>query len=147
VLGRFGLRSRRLCQATVAMCLLISGCTREARLYPSVDSPSNVGVLKATYVDYGLGMGSIRAEMPDGEKLEGEYSTQDNAIYGFGSIISQAGSATLSAASFGGSQRGVASLIGDRGTRMQCEYFTNVMTGSGAGACKTSKGAIFQLHF
>jgi hypothetical protein len=108
---------------------------------------SNTGLLKATFVDYGLGHGPINIELPDGEKMSGEYSTQDNSVYGFGSIISQAGVASMSAASTNGSQRGVASLIGNRGTRMQCEYFVNIITGSGAGACKTGNGAIYQLHF
>ena len=105
VLGGLEMNSCKLWQAAVSICLLLTACSREARLYPSIDSQSNVGIIKATYIDYGLGAGSIKAEMSDGEKLEGEYSTQDNATYGFGSIISQAGSATASAATFGGSQR------------------------------------------
>jgi hypothetical protein len=131
----------------VGVCGLFTACSREARLYPSNDSAASLGFIKAQYVDYGLGHGPITAELPNGEKLSGEYSTEDNAVYGFGSVISKLGNTTMSGATLGGSQRGVASLIGERGTRMRCEYFVNVMTASGAGACQTGKGEIYQLHF
>jgi hypothetical protein len=134
----------------VVMCLtlVLSCCSREVRLYPANDSASITGLIKAKYVDNGLGYGTISADLPDGEHLSGEYSTQDNSTYGFGSIIALGGaSSSLSSVSTSGSQRGIASLIGDRGTTIQCENFANVMTSSGAGVCKTNKGALYQLHF
>ena len=136
---------------TLISCIItgsmLCGCAKEVRLYPTNDPASAIGLIKAKYIDNGLGYGQIEADLPDGEHLTGEYSTQDNAVYGFGSIIALGGSAGLSAVSAPGSQRGIASLVGNRGTTMQCEYFANVMTFSGAGMCKTNKGAIFQLHF
>ena len=123
--------------AVASATLLLAGCSREARMYPSNNSAAGGGLIKASFVDYGLGKGPITAVLPDGEQMTGEYSTQDNAVYGFGSIIAQAGSTTasgsMSSVSMGGSQRGVASLFGNLGTTMQCEYFVNIMTSSGQG--------------
>jgi hypothetical protein len=135
------------CALLLAVSTLLFGCAREVRLYPTNSAASAIGLIKVNYVDNGLGYGKLEADLPDGEHLTGEYSTQDNSVYGFGSIIALGGSSSLSAVSMGGSQRGIASLVGNRGTTMQCEYFANVMTSSGAGVCKTNKGAVFQLHF
>jgi hypothetical protein len=142
---------RRLVLLTAFVCLTFLGSAREARLYPANNTAAASGIVRVNFEDYGLGKGAMSADLADGEHLSGECSTQDNATYGFGSIISQAGGAvattTLSGTSMGGTQQGTASLFGDRGTMMQCEYVVNVLTSPGAGACKANKGAFYQLHF
>ncbi len=124
---------------------------KEARFYPTNDLGARDGMLRATYMDAGMGRGRIEMTLPSGEQLTGEYTTQDTTTYGFGSILSLVGG--VSASSVGssvqmtGSQPGTANLIGDRGTRLDCEYLVNALTGSGSGACRSSTGAIYRLHF
>jgi hypothetical protein len=130
-------------------------CTSSARLYPANDAATPLGVLKAEYQNYGTGHGTITVTLPDGEVLEGEYSTADNSSYQFGSVYASVygtgGSAygTASGGSVGisGSSPGIASFFGSKGTSMNCEYFVNNITGSGGGACKDSKGRLWKLHF
>lgn len=139
----------------IGAVFLIVGCASTARLYPSNDLASSIGMLKATYMDYGVGGGKITINMPDGETLTGEYSTADTSSYGFGNVYASVygtngsafGSGTSTMTAVSGSSPGVASLYGDKGTSMTCEYFVNNWTGKGAGACKSSSGALFKLHF
>jgi hypothetical protein len=136
-----------------ALALTTAACASErtARLYPSNDAASKDGLINVTYTDTGMGHGPISFSMPNGERIKGEYSTQDTASYGFGSILALAGN-TVSTASgtsmrVPGSMPGTISAIGERGTRIECEYFVNVSTSAGSGACKSSTGAIYRLHF
>jgi hypothetical protein len=128
----------------------LPACAREARLYPN-NEKANGGLLNIKFVDSGMGRGPIEVTLPSGELMKGECSTTDTSAYGFGSAISVSGSrsaiATGSTVSTPGHMPGVASLVGDAGTTMHCEYTVNSLTGSGSGVCQTNKGAVYRLHF
>ena len=141
----------------VFFIILFFGCSMSGTgtLYPVNDGAISTGVLRIEYQDnpfaYG-GPATIR--MPDGEVLSGEYMTADQSVIGFGNIYASVYSGAQSAygTSFSsvtaspGSSPGIISLFGNRGTSMQCEYFVN-RSGGGAGACKSSRGALYRLHF
>ena len=57
------------------------------------------------------------------------------------------GSGSATSVNVPGSTPGIASLFGDKGTMLQCEYFVSYWTGKGGGACKSGDGALYRLHF
>lgn len=152
--------------------ILISGCATTARVYP-IEGPlaANPVVLKATYSYWGTGSGKIRLTMPDGELCEGEYTTVSDGFTvsstssGGASLNTNGGVATTRGAgvftvdqyaSYWGStyvsgmknkQCGQATLIGNKGTIMQIEYFTDTWTAHGFGLAKDNKGNIYKVHF
>ncbi len=140
----------------VLAAILVSGCTRDARLYPANDAAAIDGVLVVSFVDSPFNRnGELELKMPDGELLKGEYSTVENASASFGTIYASVygtgGSAQGSATAVGlhqpGSTVGMASAFGNQGTRLECEYFVNNRSGKGGGACKTSRGGLYRMHF
>ncbi len=126
-------------------------------------------IVEASYINHG-GRGPIMAKMKSGEVLQGEFTTQATGGSSFGHIYGQAfgrahgsvsgpggtafgsayGSSTMSGSSFGmwseNSSPGVATLQGNRGTVLDCEYFVN-LTSQGAGACKSTRGGLYRIHF
>ena len=140
----------------VVIMFFLFGCTstKQARLYPVNDKAAETGTLQAKYVDSGVGGGKASIIMPDGEILNGEYSTVDNSTVGFGSIYTSVygtggsafGSGSATSFSVPGSSPGIASFYGTNGTMMQCEYFVS-RSGKGGGACKSDDGALYRLHF
>lgn len=126
----------------------------------------------STDVMYGL-TGTVSGVLPSGEVLNGEYTSVDTANYSFGSIYgSTVGSATGSFNAFGtdgmtsgtvsarghssthgsfasmikaGARPGIVSLVGNKGTMLDCEYLFNA-NGGGVGGCRANNGALFRLH-
>jgi len=139
----------------IFVLFVLGGCTKQARLYPVNDMASKTGVLEAEYKDSGMGGGQVTIIMPDGEILNGEYSTVDTSNVGFGSIYASVygtggsafGSGTATSYSVPGSSPGIVSLFGNKGTMMQCEYFVSNWSGKGGGACISADGALYRLHF
>lgn len=154
--------------------LLLSGCGT-ASLYPVNDKAKKIGLVKLNYSQglTGLG-GEVTGTMPNGETLEGEYTSVDTASHAFGNIYSSVftnGTAnttvtgnglmvngttnysgvgtTSSTAHFissSGSRPGIVSLVGNQGTSIECEYLFNAFGGDGLGACATQNGALFRMH-
>jgi len=157
------LRNASRAAAFAMLAASLIACTASVRLYPVNDLAAPTGVLVGEYVNYGIGSGRVTVRMPNGEVLQGEYTTVDTSTTGFGSIFSQVsgsaygtggtvatsgtGTAFGSATYVKGASPGVVSLFGNRGTSMQCEYFVNNLSGSGSGACRSNSGALYRLHF
>lgn len=139
----------------VFVLLFLVACTKHARLYPVNDLASTTGVLKAKYSDYGTGYGEITIVMPDGETLSGEYTTGRSINLNFGNILSNVygteggafGTGTSTSFRLSDTSPGIATLYGDRGTMMQCEYFIGKRAGKGRGACKKNDGSLYRLQF
>ena len=135
--------------------LFLGACTKHARLYPVNDLASTTGVLKAKYSDYGTGYGEMTIVMPDGETFSGEYTTGRAINLDFGNLLSNVygteggafGTGTSTVLRLQGTNPGIASLYGDRGNKMQCEYFVGNRAGKGRGACETNDGSLYRLEF
>lgn len=138
------------CIALLVAAMLLSACSREARLYP-INAEAGSGPMRAKFTDSGMGSGPVEITMPDGETLKGEFSTTDTSSYGFGTGIASTGRtstiASGSSAVVSGSMPGVLTAIGPAGTTVQCEYVVNTFSGSGSGTCETNKGQSYSLHF
>jgi hypothetical protein len=128
------------------VAFLSAGCTvtRTVHLYP-LSSPG--AVVQGVIVGHGQGHGTAKFIMPDGEILLGEYSIVFDGAYGFGTILNSAGIGTASGVSINGRGEGTASLVGDRGTSVQCEFLNANMTGHGSGACKLSNGGVYRMLY
>jgi len=142
----------------VFVLLFLVACTqyaRLARLYPVNDLAKTTGELKANYAESGTGYGKITIAMPDGETLSGEYTTGRAINLNFGTILSKVygteggafGTGTSASYRLSDTSPGIATLYGDRGTMMQCEYFIGKRAGKGRGACEKNDGSLYRLQF
>ena len=119
--------------AALMMIIGLMGCTSTgtAQLYPANAEADRTGALTASYVNSGSDQGTVEVRMPDGEVLKGRYSETDSK------------SGTLIGGRFVPSRSsGKASLVGDRGTRMICDF---VVDEHAMGRCETSAGAIYWM--
>ena len=136
--------------------LILFGCTitREVNLYPT-DNKSDITVLHGQLQGHGELHGVANITMPNGEILSGEYSIAAGgsigfggifgSVYGPGGLTSASGTSTSMAVSAEG--EGSASLVGNRGTLMQCEFMNNNMFGHGYGACKITDGSTYRMMY
>jgi hypothetical protein len=85
--------------------------------------------------------------LPSGEKLAGEYVTIVNAAVGWGSIYSSVYSASSTAVSVAGQNRGTVIMTGNQGTILNCEYLSSSWSGHGAGAGEDNQGVKYKLMF
>lgn len=140
---------------TLVTLLLSSGCTFNgvAELYPANEPAAELGAFAVEYKDVGLS-GRVAFTAPDGENYTGSYTTVDNSLVGrqWGSIFALAPQTSFTQVSGGisirpGSMLGSLDAFGSRGTSLQCDYTVNRRTRSGVGACVTSRGAMFKMHF
>lgn len=159
LIGQFGRWSTAARPAIVSTVLLLAlaGCTvvRPVHLYPTGNSGAEIGVAQGQIVGHGQGHGTAELTMPDGETMHGEYSIVFGGAVGFGNIFgtlygpggATSASATTTSFSIAGEGQGSASLVGNRGTIMQCEFLNANMTGHGYGGCRTSKGVLYRMIY
>ena len=119
--------------AALMISVGLVGCTSTgtAQLYPLNPEAGRTGALTVSYVNSGSDQGTVEVRMPDGEVLKGRYSDTDSKSGTFigGRFVPSRSS-------------GRASLIGDRGTRMICDF---VVDEHAMGRCETSAGAIYWM--
>jgi len=139
--------------AATLTLLSATACTvvRSPHLYPSDEIASKTGVLEAQMVGHGNLHGTLELTMPDGELLQGEYSIVAGGAVGVGNAYASSGSAsgfgTFSSIAMAGSGNGMASLYGNRGTSLHCEFQNNNLTGHGYGVCQSSKGTHYRMEY
>lgn len=144
----------------VLILLVLFGCATgpqrgAVQFYPANQEANAFGVLNGEYVTNGAGNGTINVVTADGEVLTGQYSIVQRGAVGFGSIYGSVYGDAGSASGFGISRAaaletaspGMASLFGNKGTSMQCEFYNDNRTHHGFGGCRTTKGALFRLQF
>jgi hypothetical protein len=143
--------------AVLTTCLGASGCTvvREPHLYPDNALAAKTGVLQGRFVGHGNLHGTMEVTMPDGELLQGEYSVVAGGAVTvgntFASVSGGRGSLTGTGTGVGlamaAGGQGQASLYGNRGTIVHCEFANNNITGHGYGTCETSSGARYRMEY
>jgi hypothetical protein len=143
----------------IALSLALAGCGKgegqlvAASLHPLNDGPYPA-VLTATLSNFEDKTGKIVASSATGEKLAGEYAISLDEPPDYGSILAQSGIRKVCLGERGpttdtiacGIGLGRASLSGDLGTTLDCE-FLNAPSGSGWGACRSSRGTIYRLIY
>ena len=97
-----------------------------AEMYPGNPKATAIGPFTVAYKDLGL-QGSVSFTMPNGETFQGTYTTTDSGAPD--------------------SLLGRLDAFGSNGTTVACEYTVNRRSRLGTGACATSQGAQYRMHF
>jgi hypothetical protein len=139
------------------LVLAVGGCTveRSPQFYPVNPAAQATGVLTGKFVGHGRGHGTLTIDMPDGEKMSGQYSVVFGGTAMLGTVFASAygpggaasGVGQMNGLSISNSGQGMADVAGSRGTTMHCEFLNSNFTGHGYGGCQTSKGAIYRLVY
>jgi hypothetical protein len=137
----------------------LAGCSSApehgaVNFYPANPEANAIGIPTGEYQTVGPGAGSLRAVMPDGEVLTGQYAIVQAGASGFGSIYASAfAPLAIPGVVYGRSRTAersspcLVSLAGDHGTLMQCEFYYDNIFHHGSGGCSASHGALFRLQF
>ena len=151
--------STRTGRATLVILMVsLAGCSSRpqhgAVFYPVNPNAKAIGVLMGDYQASGPRSGSLRAVMPGGEVLTGQYVIVSADASGFGSIHASALTPLSAPGAVYGQSRMAersspcrATLFGDRGTSMECEFYNDNVFHHGYGGCRSSRGAVFRLQF
>lgn len=140
--------------------LLLAAChksplDREAHFYPVNDAANRVGMLSGAMAVSKGGFSQLSMQLPDGETMTGDASVDRVSEGGFGSIIAKVDRAdnqtadpvTVASRSKRGPKEGRLDAYGNRGTGLKCEFYSDLKTEHGHGACITSKGAFYRMQF
>jgi hypothetical protein len=134
---------------SIALILLVSfflcGCTihHQARLY---DLETADVILVKVYI---RGNRAIdEATLPTGERCKGESVSGGAGSVTWGNIYSYYyGSASYSSATIPLSQRGVMTMVCEKGIVFDCEYVVSSFAIQGHGICKDNRGKYYRLIF
>ena len=144
---------------TAILISSLAGCSSvpqhgAVNFYPANPEANAIGVLTGEYQADGPSLGSLRAVMPDGEVLTGQYAIVSADASGFGSIYTSvltplAAPASCTAEAVWPSARARAEppCSAIAGTSMECEFYNDNVFNHGYGGCRSSRGAIFRLQF
>ncbi len=125
--------------------LLLAGCENIGHITPVTGTGTE---MVAHVTSFSTGNGSIDVVGgPAGEVLKGTYGPIP-ADYSFGGIFNAVYGtfSTTPTAADNGSPT-VATLTGNRGTTLKCEFYNNGSTGNGFGACKSLTGELYRLSY
>jgi hypothetical protein len=143
----------------VILIASLTGCSSSpphgaVNFYPANPEANAIGVLMGDYQANDQRSGSLRAVMPDGEVLTGQYAIVSADASRFGSIYAFALTPLAAPGVVYGRSRMSersspcrATLFGDRGTSMECEFYKDNVFRHGYGGCRSSRGAVFRLQF
>ncbi len=152
-----------LAHITLALLIILSGCSTTATLYP-VEGPLSkeqpLPVLLATADGIMGNTGNISLTLPDGEFCKGKWSSiapisvgfstasaTGTAASGMTSVWSTVYGSGFSMSNLPGVNKGEAMLVGNRGTVIKVEFYTGSGTANGTGVAKDNKGNIFKMLF
>jgi hypothetical protein len=126
----------------IVIGLSVGGCNSSAHLYPANDLAIPTGVLDARVVSHDNGYGEIEITLPDGEIVKGQYSnTRGGSVGGIYRSVKSNGDKTPQG------NATVASLFGNHGTSIFCEFYADKTSGHGLGACRSFTGALYRLQY
>jgi hypothetical protein len=128
---------------------LLAGCESIGHITPANDiaEKTTSGEIVAHFTTVSTGSGSIEAIGPGGEVLKGNYGALP-ADYNFGKVFNAVYGdySTLPTAADKGTPT-VATLTGNMGTTLQCEFYNDDYTNAGFGACRSVTGALYKLQY
>ena len=123
---------------SLVVTLLLVGCT--SSMHGVAHSPEGLPLGRATaeYTGSGVGSGSLRVTLPDGEVFNGPWSATTASTWDAGQYSSgyYYGSGRMTSNMY-------AALVGDHGHSMQCLFQGDEM--SGRGQCQVSDGRVVDL--
>ncbi|MGE3622895.1 MAG: hypothetical protein AB7H77_03325 [Bdellovibrionales bacterium] len=128
--------------------LALAGCENMARLTPANPQAEALGgEIPAHFTTFSAGNGTIEAIGPGGEVIKGSYGPAP-AEYKFGDIFKAVyGEYSTNPVKADNGTPSTATLTGNMGTSMQCEFYDNESTRNGFGGCKSVTGALYRLTY
>ena len=136
---------RRLAAVLVAVSLTSTAAVAasKARLY-------NLDTGAVTVFEYKnkwwMGQGPISGTLPDGGKVEGEFSTVPASDTAWGTIYGQGTSAGVTTTRVSNAQRGSA-VVSGQGIVIQCEYIVSALSAHGSGYCTDNHEGKYKIMF
>jgi len=134
----------------VAMCgvLMLVGCESVGHIIPANEQAENTSIdMVAHFTTISTDNGTIEAIGPAGEVLKGSYGPMP-ADYTFGSIFNAVyGTYSTTPTAANNGTPTVATLTGNKGTTLNCEFYNNDYTNNGFGACKSLTGALYRVQY
>ncbi len=125
--------------------VMLGGCTihHQARLYDL-----ETGDVILVYASISGNRAIDNAVLPTGERCNGESVSGGEGTRSWGSIYSYTfGSASYSSATIPLSQRGVMTMVCERGITFDCEYSVASHAVQGHGICRDNRGKYYRLIF
>jgi hypothetical protein len=148
---------KTLLLAAAAATLLWIGCS-SAHLFPVAGpiSSQNTSSLSASLTNIPAGHGKLKVVMPDGEVVEGTYSTSDDTNWSPGKGAAAEGGVAIApsdwaavfdpAPSVAKLQRGQANATGTKGTILSIEFAVNGGSGKAFGVGKDNRGNLYRFE-
>jgi tetratricopeptide (TPR) repeat protein len=122
-------------------CLFLSACAgNNLRLVSLSDGTTIFG-------EYHRTDRFLKITMPDGETLQGSYSSLTNSYIGFGSLPNAATTSMIFPTATDGMTEAYAMLRGNKGTLMEMVLHYSEWSGSGYGYAKTNEGIGYRVVF
>jgi len=142
--------SAKILSLGAVMCgvLLLAGCESMGHLYPANElAESASGEIPVHVTTLETGHGTMQAIGPAGEVLKGSYEPAPGS-YDFGKIFKAVqGDFSTNPVHADNGTPTIATITGNLGTNMQCEFYNNDSTNNGFGGCKSVTGALYRLQY
>jgi len=140
--------SNRLYAVTLA-CLGLGACSSAGQVYALNEAASRQAAPAIT-VGSGLAGGTISVVMPDGNRLEGQYTLIASPDIGLGCDAGCSGGVAAFATDplrfFPGARPALAVATDGRGGSMTCRLAVDLAV-HGAGLCRTGRGEDYRVTF
>ena len=135
--------------AVMLACLGLGACSSAGQVYPLNEAASRQAAPAITFGN-GLAGGTISVVMPDGNRLEGQYTLIASPAIGLGCEAGCSGGAAAYATDqirfFPGARPALAVATDGRGGSMTCRLAVDP-TVHGSGLCRTGRGEDYGVMF
>jgi hypothetical protein len=135
--------------AVALACLGLAGCSSAGQVYALNEAAARQAAPAITFGS-GLAGGTISVVMPDGNRLEGQYTLIASPNVGLGCDAGCSGGraafATDQLRFFPGARPALAVATDGRGGSMTCRLAVD-LTVHGAGLCRTDRGENYSVMF
>ncbi|MBN9560607.1 MAG: hypothetical protein J0H14_07750 [Alphaproteobacteria bacterium] len=135
--------------AVALACLGLAGCSSAGQVYALNEAAARQAAPAITFGS-GLAGGTISVVMPDGARLEGQYTLIASPNVGLGCDASCSGAraafATDQLRFFPGARPALAVATDGRGGSMTCRLAVDLAV-HGAGFCRTGQGENYRVMF
>jgi outer membrane murein-binding lipoprotein Lpp len=127
--------------------MLLAGCENMGHLYPVNEQAEGSSDLPVHITTLETGNGTIEAIGVGGEVLKGSYGPAPGN-YDFGPIFKAVyGDYSTNPVHADNGTPTIATLTGNKGTTLNCEFYNNDSTNNGFGGCKSVTGALYRLQY
>jgi hypothetical protein len=137
---------KKLCLYAVALLTLV-GCENMGGLYP-INASDGGAEVPAHFTWSGTGSGTLSVSMPGGEVMNGSFGPAYGSSQPFGEVFRAVyGPYSVLPDSPNKGSPTTATLKGNHGSSMKCEFYNDDYTDHGFGGCKASNGTLYRIKY